>query len=63
VYRFLRAYNHFKDTFMTGHTEQNLPHTPSPSGEGQTATPINHHNQGEVLIPRIEKSVFIIKAK
>jgi len=28
-------------------------------GEGQTDTPINHHNQGEVMTTRIEKTVFI----
>jgi len=28
-------------------------------GEGQTDTPINHLNQGEVMTPRIEKTVFI----
>ncbi len=32
---------------------------PSPFGEGQTDTLINHLNQGEVLTPRIEKTVFI----
>ncbi len=32
---------------------------PLPAGEGQTNTPINRLNQGEVLTPRIEKSVFI----
>ena len=32
---------------------------PSPSGEGQTDTSINHHNQGEVMTARIEKTVFI----
>jgi len=28
-------------------------------GEGQTNTPVNHHNQGEVMTARIEKTVFI----
>ena len=41
---------------------------PSPSGEGQTDTPINHRNQGEVMYNplketsmtgRIEKTVLI----
>jgi hypothetical protein len=32
---------------------------PSPSGEGQPDTPINHLNQGEVMTTRIQKSVFI----
>ncbi len=27
--------------------------------KGQPGTPINHHNQGEVLTPPIEKFVFI----
>jgi len=32
-------------------------------GMGQLNTPINHHNQGEVLTPSIEKSVFILAPK
>ena len=33
---------------------------PSPAGEGQTDTPINHLDQGEVLMTgRIEKTVLI----
>ena len=39
------------------------PTSPLPIWEGQgigpTYTPINRHNQGEVLTPHIEKSVFI----
>jgi hypothetical protein len=31
---------------------------PSPLGEGQTNTPINHLNQGEVLTPGIEKEII-----
>jgi tetratricopeptide (TPR) repeat protein len=30
-----------------------------PTGEGQTDTPINQHNQGEIMTARIEKTVFI----
>jgi hypothetical protein len=30
---------------------------PSPLGEGQTDTPINHHNQGEVTLH--PKTVFL----
>lgn len=33
--------------------------TPSPAGEGQPDTPINHHYRGEVLTSRIEKPAFI----
>ena len=39
--------------------EQKSTRYPLPTGEGQTDTPINQHNQGEVLTPPIEKSVFI----
>jgi len=44
---------------LTGHTEKDSSPYPLPLGEGQTDTPINRHKQGEVLTPRIEKSVFI----
>ncbi len=44
---------------MAGHTERKSSPYPLPTGEGQTDTPINRHNQGEVPAPRIEKSVFI----
>ena len=52
-------YNSRKETSMTGHTETDSSPYPLPTGEGQTDTPINRHNQGEVLTARIEKSVFI----
>ncbi|HSG45953.1 MAG TPA: hypothetical protein VLA72_22675 [Anaerolineales bacterium] len=32
---------------------------PLPAGDGQIDTPINHHNQGEVMTQRIEKTFFI----
>jgi len=44
---------------MTGYTEKNSSPYPLPTEEGQPDTPINHHNQGEVMTARIEKTVFI----
>jgi len=44
---------------MTGHTEKKSTPYPLPAGEGQPDTPINQHKQGEILTPRIEKTVFI----
>ena len=48
----------FASQFPSGAEQQSSPY-PLPSGEGQPDTPINRHNQGEVMTPRIEKSVFI----
>jgi hypothetical protein len=34
---------------------------PSPLGEGQTDTPINGHNRGEVELPFIHSPVLIVE--
>jgi len=54
--------NYAAQLFIT--TEKESTPYPLPAGapqgcfaKGQTNTPINHHNQGEVLTPRIEKTV------
>ena len=57
-YRRKSSLNHAAQFFIT--TEKESTRYPLPAEEGQTDTPIKHHNQGEVLMTgRIEKSVSI----
>jgi hypothetical protein len=50
--------NHATQLLIT--TEKDSTPYPLPAGEGQPDTPIKLLNQGEVMTPRIEKSIIYI---